>query len=248
MNDREPLLKDEVETFGFLQETKKNKKPNKNDKRALITTVVFCLIVGFFTIKWTRVFYIGFKYFDEGRIVEKKSDEPVKDNTNEEEVSLNSYLLDKVYRNIYISQDIITNIYSDTEVNIDGLSDTTKLSILFNSYLLNCENATMNISYEELEKRASEFFEDISFLSTLQNTISLEVNSYSISKVDENNFNIVLNVCDNYIVERNIKNALHQEDELYVYEDALLNGEIKEYKWTFKKSNDTYYMRSVTPG
>ena len=247
MNDREPLLKDEVETFGFLQETKKNTKPNKNDKRALITTIVLCLIVGFFTIKWTRVFYIGFKYFDEGRIVEKKSDEQIKDNTNEE-VSLNSYLLDKVYRNIYISQDIITNIYSDTEVTIDSLNDTTKLSILFNSYLLNCENTSMSISYEELEQRALELFADVSFLSALQNVISLEVNSYTISKTEENNFNVVLNVCDNYIVERNIKNALHQEDELYVYEDVLLNGEIKEYKWTFKKSNDTYYMLSVTPG
>ncbi len=63
----EPLLKEEVETFPFLQEEKNLKSKAKIKiplNRETITTIIVTILVLAFVYNSLYPFYIGFKYYD----------------------------------------------------------------------------------------------------------------------------------------------------------------------------------------
>ncbi len=58
----EPLLKDPVETFGFLQENEE--KVDGKRYKEIITTVIVAILVIAFVARALYPFYIGFKYYN----------------------------------------------------------------------------------------------------------------------------------------------------------------------------------------
>ena len=243
MNNKEPLLKEEVETFGFLRELEKDKKKSKDktkeEKKALIMTIILCVVVGLFSIKWIRAFYIGFKYFNEGRIVESNK---TPEEEKEEDVSLNSYVVVSALENIKVSSDLLNKLFLDREVIIANLDSVSKLSMLLNSFVTSCDNTYFSLSLEQLEDRALELFNDKEMLRDLENLS--DVGSFNIVRED-NVYNITLSVCD--MEALSTKKATYKNSELYIYENVQNGGISKEYKMTFRKEDGNYYLFSIKP-
>lgn len=60
----EPLLKEEVETFPFLEENKNVVNKDKSKRIQIIVTAILAVIILYFVIQVFIAFYMGFKYYD----------------------------------------------------------------------------------------------------------------------------------------------------------------------------------------
>lgn len=273
----EPLLKDEVETFPFLD--KKSTIDLKID-RPFITTIIVTIIVILFVGNSLYPFYIGFKYYD------LRFEKVATETEETETISLNSYILNNTWEKINASHDnLLSNvfpvIYKEAMVNVTSLNNEQKLWIVLNNLNLTCDNLKISTTDEELQNMAKNIFNQELDLSLLDSMTGLTINK------DANNvYNIIANACNpsNDFVYKKIIKATTKDDELYIYEkfgyfinidpkkysvysNALKTGNLlttftdeenkknfnnpdilKTYKWTYKKSNDNnYYFISVTP-
>lgn len=214
----EPLLKEEVETFPFLEEKKERGKIKVD--RVFITTIILSAIVVLFVGNSLYAFYIGFKHYD-------LRNEPIEENQNEikgEEVPLSSAILNDTYQKINatnnnILSDTLKTIYSGNIVEAKNLSTKDKLNIIISNLGMNCNKTQVSVSKDELKNMAINLFNDDSIINSLEN--SSEIDSFTIS-YDENtnNYTISKGNCDttNDFVVKAISKAISNEDELYIYE------------------------------
>lgn len=245
MHKIEPLLKDPVETFPFLEEEKETKVPSKLPKGTILT-IILAIIVGFFVAKTAYAFYIGFKYYDlrfedKTKTVEKED--------NEKSIPLNSLILNNTYSKYNISSknaiDLLPIVYSNNSVNVNSLTNNQKLSLVFSNLGLNCDNLTITKSLDEIKISAMELFNDTSFVDN----INVPIDNYNINN-NNGMYTITRTACDvnSNLVSKRITKATTKDDELYAYEEVNLTSGLKNYKWTYKKGKENnYYLVSVTP-
>ena len=241
MKNVEPLLKDEVETFPFLNDNKKpekNKKTNKV-KKEMIITIIVSIVVVLFVGKSLYPFYVGFVHFDEGH-TEKKEDDTKK--SEEKEISLDSLYLDNIYNSINITNtneisDLLDVFYGSDLLTKESLTSEQKLSLVFSKAGINCQNLELDMKLEDIKNIAKNLFNEDEFVNVITNTLSFDIGTYQISKTEENDvYHIVSNACfssDNYTF-RSLYRASTKDD----YETI----DVYEYFGLFIKNEDGIYV------
>lgn len=218
MKNIEPLLKDEVEKIVFPEDLKKNNKNKKNNK-PLIITIIIAIFVFLFVGRVIYAFYIGFRYYD---IAHPSEVEENKENENYEEISLNSIILNEVYKEIDVKNNnelssLMGSIYKDKIVSVKDLTNDEKLVIIFSNLGITCNNSG-SLSLSSIKEMAKSLFNtDVNM-----GTDVTKIGNYSIS-YDENAkvYNVLVDSCssdENYTVKI-INKAFKNEDELYIYEN-----------------------------
>ncbi len=215
----EPLLKEEVETFGFLQQENKMPTSKGTNKKAYIITGILAVIVLLLTYKFVYAFYMGFKYFDDAHVKNSEpSGEKVKD---EQEISLNSVVLNDTYGKINVSRgNLALNIYNGNAITKDNITDSVRLGILFKTLGLDCDNLNISVSYEALVAEDKKIFGNDEGLESLQNAVTFTIDEYNITYDEATNlYNVSMNVCDdNNFIVKNISKATTSGEDLYIYE------------------------------
>lgn len=218
MENKEPLLKDEVETFPFLQEEKPKKENNQN-KVSLIVTIVLSILILAFVGKMFYAFYMGFRYYD------LRFEDTTGESSEENVIDLTSAILNDTYKKINVTDanelsNLLGTIYSDTEVKSENLSNNDRLALIFSYLNINCNNLTSTTTKNALKEISVILFNDERVVDILNDT-DLEVGNYKVTfNATTNDYTITLNACTptNDFVVKKIEKATTEDENLYIYE------------------------------
>lgn len=242
----EPLLKEEQETFPWLEEKKESKKI-KIDKSLIITIIIAIFVVLWFG-RSVYGFYIGFKYYDL-RYDDITLEEEKTNDSGEEEIDINSLVLSEVYGSIDITDtnelaNLYPIFYSENELLAHNLNDMQKLSLIFSYLGIDCNNLEGNLTIDDIKAGAILLFNDDTFLNILLDQNELSIDNYKILK-EENIYKVSIDTCINSSnITKTITKASTKDDELYIYEKV---NNI-DYKWTYKKGDsNNYYFVAIVP-
>lgn len=223
MKKLEPLLKDEVETFPFLEEKPKKEKGKFN--LPLIITIILSVIILPFAGKTMYAFYVGFRYYDlrfENENVEEEKEQPI---------DSSSAVLNQTYQkhNLISGANVLSLIYKNEQVDIKNLSNLEKIAMVFDYLKINCSNPNASKTKDALKLAAMDLFGDDSIINNL-NT-DTEILGYKVTMgADANSYNISLSLCSETkeFVDRTMLNATAKDNEMYIYEKFgyfIANGE-----------------------
>ena len=219
---QEPLLKDEEEKIVFRNSNnKKNKKINKD---VIILFILTFIVVYIFSDTMYR-FYLGFKYYDyntnneTGGII---SDNNVK----EEEISLNSVILNNTYNKINLDNcsnniSLLKRFY-DNSLTLGELTNNEKAVLIFDSYSNEGWVNNFILSVDEFNKTAKSIFNIDNFADNFLNSDIIAYDNFLVN-YDSNTNSFVINqeicnTCNNDFIKKSIVNATIKDNELYIYE------------------------------
>lgn len=252
--EREPLLKEETESFSFVNNEEKTvvigepvKEPKKKKfEKDKIITIILSVIVLIVVGRSLYNFYIGFKYYDLRFESEEVNNNEQTENeaTHEEEVSVSSVIVNETYNKLNVSsrnETVFNALYNENGVTV--VDDTLKLSLAFNKLGINCDNQNGQVTEEDLTSALNELFNDSSSISVLSNSTENTLNNYVVT-YENDTYNVTCNSCIETDVEKNISKATTKDDELNIYE--VVNE--TTYKWIYKKgTGSSYYFVSINP-
>lgn len=218
MENKEPLLKDEVETFPFLQEDKPKKENNQN-KVSLIVTIVLSIIILAFVGKMFYAFYIGFKYYN------LRFEDTTSENRKENVIDLTSAILNDTYKKIKVTNanelsNLFSTFYGENEVKSESINNNDRLAIIFSYLNIGCNSLTSTKTKAALKEIAVNLFNDERVVDVLNDT-DIEIGNYKVTfNAATNDYTITLNACTptNDFVVKKIEKATTEDDNLYIYE------------------------------
>lgn len=215
----EPLLKEEIETFPFLNEEikKENKKPNKTS--TIIVTLIISAIVLYFVTQTMIAFYIGFKYYN----VRFENNE-VTENSDEVAVSLNSYVVNETWQKYNITNnnelsDLFSKFYSGS--SITEFNNQDKIIMVLSDLGLDCNNLSISKTVDEFINASKRLFSEDNLVNELKASTSLIIGSITVElKETDNLINASFSACPvtNNLVVKKINKATTKDDYLYIYE------------------------------